>query len=315
MIRGMLLHIVLALGAVAAAYAAWQAPQATRSAAEVKLVDAAPTDLHKVRWQEGKSVVEVSRGEGGYDVAIEELADGGDQQPATAQHYPGSDRVEVLWKGLAPLWAARSLGRVADAQLAELGLATPTGELRLFFDGQELKLDIGGSVFGTGDLYARTADRNVVLMRASTVRDLRNGASSLIDRRLVATARSDVRRIVISSGDRTRELVQRHAHADSEAFFADPAEPDAKLTQATSWFTRLVRLRAVEETTSVPTKPAAVVVELWDTQQRLDEIKLWPPEAETGVAASARFPKGVTLSNASVEPLLRDLEAVLKEGR
>ncbi|MEK7703635.1 MAG: DUF4340 domain-containing protein [Myxococcota bacterium] len=315
MIRGMLLHIVLALAAIAAAYAAWQAPGTTHTAAERLVCDVTPSELRAVRWQEEKFIVEVTRGDGGYEVTVTPReAKEGAVSPAT-QRYPGSDRVEALWQGLAPLWAARSLGMLEDPKLGELGLAKPTSELRLTLAGRDVVLGIGGATFGSGDLYARTTDGEVVLLRAASVRDLRYGATSLIDRRLIASPRVDIHRVVLSVGERGRELLQRHADKEETAFFADPAEPDAKLERAGAWMARLWRLRGEERVAQPPPGTPSATIELWTTSERRDVIRLWPANGPEALGTSERFADGVTLSKSTVDALLRDIEQVLQEGR
>ena len=78
---------------------------------------------------------------------------------------------------------------------------------------------------------------------------------------------------------------------------------------------RLFRLRIVDTVADAPAGNPAVEVQLFDKKGAAGEVKLWPADDKTALAQSTRFKGTVSLAKHEVESLLKDLDAVLAEGK
>jgi hypothetical protein len=232
-----------------------------------------------------------------------------------ARTFPGSDKIKELVESLAPLKAARTLGNIPVGRLAALGLEKPQSKLTLRFGERQVVVEIGDATFGSGDLYAKTADGEVYLIANVTLGSIRHGATALLDKDAVGAKREKVERLTITTGATGRELVQRFGDDKDKRFFADPAEPDAKLELVDNWLERMWRLRVVDLVETVPQGAPALEVELFDKEKTLDLIKLWPPDEKVSLATSQRFGQAFTVSKASAETLLKDVQSVLDDGK
>jgi len=156
----------------------------------------------------------------------------------------------------------------------------------------------------------------VFVIKAQTLADLMHGATLLTDRTVLPSKPDALVRLVISAGGKGRELVRHLEGTDKDkAFWADPAEPDHKLEQATGWVDRILKLRLGEFSDAVPTGDPALAVEIFDAQGSAGVFKLWPPDEKAALASSSRFAGGLSITKPNAEPILRELEAVLGEAR
>src|SRR5256885_1247311 len=94
------------------------------------------------------------------------------------------------------------------------------------------------------------------------VASVRRGASSLTYRAALGSAAEKPQKISITWGTASRELVQRFADDRAKAYWADAAEPDAKLEQVTSWIDRVLKLRISDLSDAKPTGTPKLIVEL-----------------------------------------------------
>jgi hypothetical protein len=318
-------HTLFAVAAAIAAYAAWAEPSTSGDAdASVVMVPGDPDRLTKVEWEDDGWRVALDRAGEDWKIAVTELPkQENPEAPVSAgpvadkaKVYPAADRARDLIKDIAPLQAARSLGAVTGDKLAGLGLDKPSSKLVLHYGESVKTVEVGGSTFGTGDRYARVPGADeIFLLRANTLASLKHGASGLVDRTALGIAQEKIERVTIAHAGKTRELVQRHADDKAKAFWADRAEPDVKLEQATAWLDRVLKLRIADLADTQPVGEAELTVELWSGQRSLGTLALWGPDDKQSLAKSSRFDTPVTVTKANSEAVLRDVGGVLDEGK
>jgi hypothetical protein len=229
--------------------------------------------------------------------------------------FPGSKQARDLFEKMAPFEAARSIGKPDATKLSALGLDEPSGKLTLFFGDTQHVVRIGNSTYGSGDVYAQAEDGDIYLVPSKSLTSIRHGASTLLDRNAVGVEREDVDRLAVTAGPGGREIVQRDRSEKGKAFFADPAEPDAKLELVGNWLDRVLRLRVIDMTDERPAGMAAVEIEFFGGDGSLGVFKLWPAGEKHAVATSTRFETPFTVSKANADAIIKDVENVLQEGR
>jgi len=239
--------------------------------------------------------------------------------PDPPKTFPASDKVDELLGKLVPLEAARTLGEIDGEQLKAMGLDDPKSKLTLVFGDKQHVIDIGNSTYGSGDLYARSDGREVFLIPSASIGSIRHGASSLLNKNAVGAKREKVTRLTINAGAAGREITQRYSEDKNKRFFSDPAEPEAKLEMVSNWLERMWRLRVVDllDPADAPPSviPPAVEVEMFAGPDSLGVMRMWPADDRVARATSTHFDQPFTVSKASAEALLKDIEGVLNEGR
>ena len=153
------------------------------------------------------------------------------------------------------------------------------------------------------------------LIPSATLSGIRHGGSSLQDRNLIAAKEEKIERLTITGATGGREVVQRYADDRAKAFYADPAEPEAKLETIGNWLNRLFRLRVVDTVADAPTGAPAIELELFGAKGSLGKVQLWPTNDKTALATSSRFKVPVTVTKSEVDALVKDLDSVLNEGK
>lgn len=329
-------HFALAAAAViAAGFAAWM-PRSGASKDGVILIPGKPERLESIALHEDAYDVVVSRDKddaerikvsvtrkvkkpavvaGTEGTAGTETTPEDPPAPPPTKIYPGSERAKELFETMAPLIASRSLGNVPPEKLAGLGLADPKMELVLSYNGNDHVVELGQATYGSGDRYARNAKGEIFLLAARKIGGLRNGAASMLERRAIAIDAEAIRRVTITAGARNRELIQRYGEDRKKAFFADPKVPDEKLQQISNWLDRIMKLRIADVGQDQPSGPASVAIEFFNGKGSLGKITLWQPGKKFATATSSLFYTPITISKANAEAILRDLDAVLEEGR
>lgn len=325
-------HTIVAVIMSIAAYVAWTRPK-TAESSTVTVVDGSLERLTAVKYDEERWKVAINRTGEEFAVTVQRLnpapkpkpekegAEPKPEPPAPAEPdppktFPAAKKVDELLEKLAPLEAARSLGELSGERLAAMGLDDPGSKLTLVFGETPHVIELGNSTYGSGDLYARTASGEVFLLPSASIGSIRHGASALLDKNAVGIERDQVTRVTITAGASGREVAQRYAEDKEKRFFSDPAEPEEKLEMVSNWLERMWRLRVIDLADAPPSViPPAVEIEMFAGPDSLGVVRLWPPNERVAHATSTRFSQPFTVSKASAEALLKDLEGILTEGR
>jgi hypothetical protein len=317
-----MVHGALAAVAVGLAAWAWQTPTGKADDSEVVVLAGKPDDVREVRWVDADSEVTVSRAaDKAVQVAVTSkkgLASNAAAPvvaPVRTRVYPGTDAARELTSKLVPFRASRDLGAVGADKATAFGLDASPAKLTVGFGERTETLDVGGTSFGGGSTYVRAGGR-VYLVKTTTFNDLKNGAIGLTERALVVVPREKVERVLVREGAKSREVVQRFADDRTKAYYADAAEPDKRLSEVTSWIERLMRTRMVDFTDQKPLGDPQLLVELEGDRKPLGTVKVWAAgEAPMALVESSAFPGVVTIPKATAETLLKDVDAVMSEGK
>lgn len=143
---------------------------------------------------------------------------------------------------LIPLMAKRSLGALDPARFAEFGFdAAKPQVLKLKVGGVDRELFVGGFAPGGGDTYVRFGDTGqAYVLDANLTTDLNSAETRLMQRNLHVFEPSEVKRLKLTSGGASRELV---AQAGKTTTWADPSDATKKDETATNWMSNFDRLR------------------------------------------------------------------------
>jgi hypothetical protein len=165
--------------------------------------------------------------------------------PTEPEEFKVGKGGEPVLEGLAPFVAKRRLEGVADADLADLGLAEPEATLEIVREGKEPKrFELGGNVFGGANVYVRDPDDGAIyLVDAKLLRPLQSGARTLPDRDLTGVDERKVARVTLRVGDREASFEQ-HNPDDVEARYWSLAGKDEESPEATAWVGKALRLRS-----------------------------------------------------------------------
>jgi len=351
--RSLALHSTLAAAAALVAYVAWVSPRFARDDNGVEIIAGKPEALDEIGWQDKATEVSVRRAGADVQVVITNKPKGvaakvepaantaapslpgsaatsapaASSSPApasaspaaspattpSAKVFPASAVARELFTELAPLSGLRRLGQVDAEHLRAFGLTTPEATLRLRFGTTEHTLKVGSATFGSGQTYVQSASGEVYLVKATLLADLKSGATVLTERALVPVARDKVEKVTLATGPKSRDLVQRFREDPSKAFWADPAEPNGKLTQAGNWIDRLLRTRLTDLASKKPEGAPALSAELYGEGRALGKVAIWLPTDGDALATSSTFATPVTLPKWVAEALVKDVEALLEE--
>jgi hypothetical protein len=168
---------------------------------------------------------------------------------------------EIVEK-VAPLLAVRALGKYDPKQAEEFGLDKSEGTLSVKLGGSEQSLVVGGTTPGGQERYAKhTGSGQLYAVPADLVQAMLGAETRLIERELHAFPDTDITKIRISKGGKSRELV---AVADKKGAFADVTTPTKGDDTVANWLSKVARLRVMEyvEKPAVPPGPDNAVVRI-----------------------------------------------------
>ncbi len=255
--RGLQLHVLLALVAVLAAVGARRrSDEGSRDARGRTLVDCAVQSVEL----SGERTVRVEADDDGVAVAIRD---------GSAVAFVGGRAAEQLLADLSELVALRSFR--ADSS-ADYGFGD--ARLRIACAGQTQEWSLGGSPPGSGDRYLGDDEGAVHLIDGALARTLEEAEVRLMRRALHDFEEPAVALVRVALPERTLELEQRFAADPRRRRYVDPAEPDA-LAPA---FDRLMgahrNLRAQAGAEPVDGEPLATLVFLDVDEEPLDSLEL-----------------------------------------
>ncbi len=306
--RDLIGHAALAaLGLTLAIFATREETRAP--AGEVVVVDCGAID--EVRYSSPGRDVTVRRERSGIRVEVRRRAEDGSEERL---RFLGGADAETYLGELSPLAARRDLGALEGEALVDVGLdaasieRTPT-HVSMRCGRTTHRFVVGGRAFGTGDRYVRTENGRVVLLAATTIRDLETAELRLVERRLHRFERAEAERAVVRFGGVERVLVQRNRRG-ADAAWVDETAPETRRTD----YDRLMRAvlglaiaRYLDEPVELP--EPAIEVRFADVRGRaLGELSLHP----IGEGADARWLARSDASGGVVEVLPSTGAAVLR---
>lgn len=184
---------------------------------------------------------------------------------------------EQLVDSVAPLRALRVLGKISGTQKTDFGLDKEEGKLYVRIGGKEHRIVFGGTTPGGSDYYVTDpTSGNAYVVSGSIFRDLTSADQRLLERNLHGFEDSTVKRVKISLGASSRELVRS---TDNKEFWAKPDSPKQKDETATNWMTKVSRVHVTsyegEKLQPAPT-PADLVVRIdyFDDRKQIGYLEL-----------------------------------------
>jgi len=189
-----------------------------------------------------------------------------------------------LAEKLAPLTAVRQIGPLGSGQAEEFGFDKPEGTLKVKIGGAEQTLVIGSTTPGGQERYAKRDPGGMVFAVFGDLVQMLTGAESrLLERELHGFAESDVTRLRISKGGKTRDAVTL---PDKKGAWADAAAP-GKLDETLGNFLSKVGRLHVAEYVETPTPPltpesALLRIEYFGGTKSLGYLELYKAPGEKG---------------------------------
>ncbi len=197
----------------------------------------------------------------------------------------------TLVDALAPLQALRAIGRVDKDREEEFGFDKPEGKLKVKISGTEHQLVVGGLTPGGGDRYVRLSGSNeAYAVPGEALRGFFHPESRLLETRLHAFDMDEVKRLKVTRGKDSRELIKVAGKANGWASLDKPLEEDET---ASNWMTKVSRLRIGKYLQDPPKKlgPDSLVVriEYFDSKDSLGFLELFKLAEEPGSKEDATY--------------------------
>ena len=186
-IRGAAIQGGLAALGLLAAYATWQR-EPERAAGEATLIEAAKSDLGKIRFEEGAKWVELEqKADASGPVVWLHVSARADAKPSPAPErvLRGNAGADKLLDKLAPLGPRARSACSTPAKLKELGLDAPKKKLTITARGTTHVFDVGVSPYGVSDPYVKDQkDGRVYVLGGGIISDLDSASVRLVERTL-----------------------------------------------------------------------------------------------------------------------------------
>jgi len=244
-------------------------------------------------------------------------------QPAEAKlaRFIATKEGEQLVDSVAPLRALRVLGKVSGAQKTDFGLDKEEGKLYVRIAGKEHRLVFGGTTPGGSDYYVtEPATGNAYVVAGSIFRDLTSADQRLLERNLHGFEDSAVKRVKITLGTSSRELVRS---TDNKEFWAKPDSPKQKDETATNWMTKVSRVHVTSyegDKLSPAPAPADMVVRIdyFDDRKQIGYLEIVrrlgeKPDKPEYVARSEHTRWYASVIRSSAEQVDQDTKSVLNQ--
>jgi|SRR6187399_2600040 len=307
-------HLVLTLVASVSAFSLWskeeEPDKAASSSAEVHVWAGTPDQLEAIAF-EGKELkvkLEPKKDELGrwFVVQLNQVKKAA--RPPTNPHAPPAEAEPeakgewvkssfvsvkegtILAEALAPLMALRAIGRIDKERAEEFGFDKPEGTLTVKLAGVEHKLTVGGLTPGGGDHYVRLAGSNeAYAVPGAALGGLLEAGSRLLESNLHSFDAADVRRVKVTQGAKSRELMRVEGKPNGWASVQSPLEEDET---ASNWMTKVDRLRVSEYLGQEPPagQDALVVrIEYFDAKKALGFTELLKTAAEPGAESKDKY--------------------------
>jgi hypothetical protein len=234
-------------------------------------------------------------------------------------HFIATKEGEQLIDSVAPLRALRVLGKITGPQKVDFGLDKEEGKLYVRVGGKEHRLVFGGTTPGGSDYYVTDpATGDAYVVAGSIFRDLTSADQRLLERNLHGFEDSAVKRVKITVGNASRELVRS---TDNKEFWSKPDSPKQKDETATNWMTKVSRVHVVSyegEKIQPAPAPADMVVRIdyFDERKQIGYLELVrrageKPDKPEYVARSEHTRWYASVIRSSAEQVDQDTKSVI----
>ncbi|MDQ3263792.1 MAG: DUF4340 domain-containing protein [Myxococcota bacterium] len=275
--RGAAIQGGLAAVALVAAYFGWQR-EPTRAPDEVIALEARPSEVQSVRFDDGKKWVVLDRREDSVWIThgthpppatpVVTSTDGGTPDggaslpdartlvpdagtPAKVAAVPvtrevrGNETAEKLLERFAPLRANRALGKLETDKLRELGLTASPRFLDVTLRSGTQRFHVSAVSPSGGAPYVQSEKNGqVYLVSATLISDLDAASTRLVDRRFHVFKQPDYDQVLLRAGDKERLFLQTGSPPDLKVSAqATPATADEF---AKNWLDKVYRLVPTE---------------------------------------------------------------------
>lgn len=248
--------------------------------------------------------------------------DGGAPPPAPAAKreestFVGVKEADKLVEKLATFKAVRSVGKVEPGRVAEYGLDKPEGTLKVKASGKEYVLTIGAQTPGGGERYAKyDKSGEVFAIEGDLVQAVGYAESRLMARDIHGFEEDDVKRVRITKGAATRDVVRVPEKKEAWADVATPTKPDETVVNFMSKLDRVRPFQYVEKPATAP-RPDQLVVraEYFNGPKSLGFFELYklPGEKGSDYLARTEYTRWyVKVVSSVAEQVEQDLATVVK---
>lgn len=197
----------------------------------------------------------------------------------------------TLAESLAPLMALRAIGRVEKERAEEFGFDKPEGTLTVKLGGTVHTLTVGGLTPGGGDRYVRLAGSNeAYAVPGEALRGVLQPDTRLLETNLHQFDIADVKRVKVTQGAKSRELLRVEGKPNA---WASPEHPLEQDETAVNWMSKVDRLRVSEY---LPQQlqnlgPDALVlrIEYFDAKKSMGFTELFKTAAAPGGESKDRY--------------------------
>jgi hypothetical protein len=249
--RSVLVHGVLALLGLAAAFWVWNEGDRTARAAEsVTLFACSDGELASVQLKTEKKAVSVAfdrkNGTIGGWITVSIPNEATPTAPSV-DRFAASDKVQRVVERIAPLVAERSLGDVNAEKLKALGLTETQDSIAVTCGGETRTFEIGAKTYGGRTRYTRgTKGGPVHLIANGLINDLEMAEHRFMQRDLVRFRLAEIDEVKVSGKAGTKTLLHRNRRDHTKQLWVAAEAPEQRNELYGNWLSKVLRLRALD---------------------------------------------------------------------
>ena len=216
------------------------------------------------------------------------------EEKMVTKGFRGSEQAEKLLEAFAPLQGLRTLGKLDDAKAKELGLTESKKTLTVMVKGAPRKFTVGGTSYGTADIYVRDDQGNVFLLPQRFSSDFEYAESRLMERRLHRFERENISKVTVTVGAKTKTLVQQLRTDPLKFYWTAQETPDKRDDTLRNWMDKVLRLALTDYVAKGEEPSAAGMSQAAGAPQSGDvmTLKFYDGDKEIGTATFSRYPRG-----------------------
>lgn len=242
----------------------------------------------------------------------------------SSERFVASQKFKDMPAQFAPLQAIRVIGPTSEEKLTEYGLKDGTRSLLLKDSSGAtlLSLFIGKQLYGGRNIYAMNqSDSKVLLLAGDLISDFEKPELRFFERSLTAVTPEDVRAASLMQGGKTKRYLHTTKDAKGAAVWTLDGSNGDPVPQVSSWFDRLLQLKAAsyateEEEATLKSAPALFEVALEGGGAGGDSIQLKRKAGKDGPeywAHSSHLNWHVRVASTRAETLEKDVPQILQD--